>query len=135
MKKRYLMSAMARNLGLIMRKMFGFGTARSLQANGALADAPQIAWFIVLNVMGRSMALFRSERSTTSGENFPADRHGFSPRIANFSTGCYVDHSPVADSAAKSDFVAHRGTCAASRPGVTTHGGLCPCEPDEMVAI
>jgi hypothetical protein len=68
-KKRYLMSAMARNLGLIMRKMFGFGKARSLQANGAIADAPQIAWLIVLNVMGRSMALFRSERSTTSGEN------------------------------------------------------------------
>jgi transposase len=37
-KKRYLMSAMARNLGLVMRHLFGIGTARSLQAAGGLAD-------------------------------------------------------------------------------------------------
>ena len=38
-KKRYLMSAVARNLGLIMRALFGIGTARSLQGEGGLVDA------------------------------------------------------------------------------------------------
>ena len=37
-RKRYLMSAMARNLGLVMRAMFGIGTAKSLQGEGGLAD-------------------------------------------------------------------------------------------------
>ena len=43
-RKRYLMSAMARNLGLVMRRLFGFGTARSLQAEGDLADTLYFAW-------------------------------------------------------------------------------------------
>ena len=33
-RKRYLMSGMARNLGLVMRQLFGMGTARSLQPEG-----------------------------------------------------------------------------------------------------
>ena len=37
-RKRYLMSAMARNLGLVLRHLFGIGTARSLQGEGGLAD-------------------------------------------------------------------------------------------------
>ena len=37
-KKRYLTSAMARNLGLVMRHLFGIGTARSLQGEGGLAE-------------------------------------------------------------------------------------------------
>jgi hypothetical protein len=36
--KRYLMSAMAHNLGLVMRALFGMGTARSLQGGGGIAD-------------------------------------------------------------------------------------------------
>ncbi len=47
-RKRYLMSAVARNLGLVMRKLFGIGTARSLQAEGDLADALCFALFNVL---------------------------------------------------------------------------------------
>jgi len=43
-RKRYLMSAMARNLGLVMRSLFGFGTARSLQAEGDLAATLYFAW-------------------------------------------------------------------------------------------
>jgi transposase len=43
-KKRYLMSGMARNLGLVMRSLFGIGTARSLQAEGDLADDLYFAW-------------------------------------------------------------------------------------------
>jgi transposase len=37
-RKRYLTSAMARNLGLVLRHLFGIGTARSLQGEGTLAD-------------------------------------------------------------------------------------------------
>jgi len=36
--KRYLMSAMAHNLGLVMRALFGMGTARSLQGRNGIAD-------------------------------------------------------------------------------------------------
>ena len=38
-RKRYLMSAMAHNLGIVMRRLFGMGTARSLQGEGGLAAA------------------------------------------------------------------------------------------------
>jgi len=36
---------MARNLGLVMRSLFGMGTARSLQAEGDLADTSHSARF------------------------------------------------------------------------------------------
>jgi hypothetical protein len=48
-RKRYLMSAMAHNLGIVMRKLFGTGTARSQQAEGGLAAA---LYFALLNVVG-----------------------------------------------------------------------------------
>jgi transposase len=44
-RKRYLMSAMAHNLGIMMRQLFGLGTARSLQAAGGLAVALYSALF------------------------------------------------------------------------------------------
>ncbi len=47
-RKRYLMSAVARNLGLLMRHLVGIGTARSLQAAGGLASA---FCFALLNVL------------------------------------------------------------------------------------
>jgi len=37
-QKRYLIAAAARNLGLVMRKVFGMGTARGLQAAGGLVS-------------------------------------------------------------------------------------------------
>jgi len=49
-KKRYLMSAMSRNLGLVMRSLFGIGSARSLQAEGDLAD---ISYFAPFDMQGR----------------------------------------------------------------------------------
>ena len=56
-KKRHLMSAMARNLGLVMRSLFGFGTARSLQAEGDAADNSYFARFDMPNVLTRLIAL------------------------------------------------------------------------------
>ena len=63
--KRYLMSAVARNLGLLMRRLFGIGTARGLQGQGGFADACYLpllhmltvsknVWFIVARSSGRS---------------------------------------------------------------------------------
>jgi transposase len=52
-RKRYLISAMARNLGLLMRALFGIGTARSLQGEGELADALYVALLHVLNALTR----------------------------------------------------------------------------------
>jgi len=50
-KKRYMMSAMARNLGLVMRSLFGIGSARSLQAEGNLADGLYFAWVNVQSAL------------------------------------------------------------------------------------
>jgi transposase len=47
-RKRYLTSAMARNLGLVLRHLFGIGTARSLQGEGGLADD---LYFALLNAL------------------------------------------------------------------------------------
>jgi transposase len=52
-RKRYLMSAMARNLGLVMRHLFGIGTARSLQAAGGLAEELYSALFNTLTALKR----------------------------------------------------------------------------------
>ncbi len=57
MRKRYLISAMSRNLGLVMRSLFGFGTARSLQAEDGLADNLYSAWFDMQSALERLIAL------------------------------------------------------------------------------
>ena len=44
-QKRYLIAAVARNLGLLMRKLFDMGTARGQQAEGGLACVASTAWF------------------------------------------------------------------------------------------
>jgi transposase len=44
-QKRYLIAAVARNLGLVMRKLFGIGTPRGLQAEGGLASLALLTWF------------------------------------------------------------------------------------------
>ena len=55
-KKRHLMSAMTRNLGLVMRKLFGFGTAKSLQGQLGLADSSHIAWAAIWAALTRPIA-------------------------------------------------------------------------------
>ena len=44
-QKRYLIAVMAHNLGLIMRKVFGMGTPRGLQAGGGLVCSVLFTWF------------------------------------------------------------------------------------------
>jgi transposase len=53
-KKRWLVQGAARNLGLVLRKLFGMGTARTLQAAGHLALRVHVAWLIVLRHLHRS---------------------------------------------------------------------------------
>ena len=43
-QKRYLVAAVARNLGLVMRKLFGMGSARGQQAEGGLVCVVLLAW-------------------------------------------------------------------------------------------
>jgi transposase len=43
-QKRYLIAAVARNLGLVMRKLFNMGTARGLQAEGGLVCVASFTW-------------------------------------------------------------------------------------------
>jgi transposase len=66
-KKRHLVSAMARNLGLVMRRLFGIGTARSLQAAGDLADATQTAWLAIQSALAqRIVPTNRAGQKTTA---------------------------------------------------------------------
>jgi transposase len=75
--KRYLLQVAARNLGLILRKLFGIGTARSLQGAGAFAR-------LVHLVMGWCLASWRDLQralvvlrpSDVTAEVPPAPTHG-----------------------------------------------------------
>lgn len=46
-QKRYLIAAVARNLGLVMRKVFGIGTARGLQGEGGLVCFALLVCFYI----------------------------------------------------------------------------------------
>jgi hypothetical protein len=59
--KRYLLQVAARNLGLMLRKLFGIGTARSLQ------DRAGLFWFayFAIEVIWAPSWLSRAARRTT----------------------------------------------------------------------
>jgi transposase len=63
-RKRWLMQGAARNLGLVLRKLFGIGTARTLQDAGRLALRAYVACLIVLRHLQRS-----ASHSALSTEN------------------------------------------------------------------
>ena len=52
-QKRYLLAAVARNMGLVMRKLFGIGTPRGLQAEGGLAAIVLFARFHIYDLLHR----------------------------------------------------------------------------------
>jgi transposase len=58
-QKRYSIAAMARNLGLLMRKVFGIGTPRGLQAVRGLVSLVLFAWIHIQALLHRSLASFR----------------------------------------------------------------------------
>lgn len=70
-RKRYLMSAVARNLGLIMRVLFGLGTARSLQTQGGSSTLRYRAWIAMLLAPSRTLARwFQLERRPARNPSF-----------------------------------------------------------------
>jgi transposase len=52
-QKRYLFAVVARNIGLVMRKLFGIGTPRGLQAEGGLAAIVSFAWIHIYDLSNR----------------------------------------------------------------------------------
>jgi transposase len=69
-RKRYLTSAMARNLGLVLRHLFGIGTARSLQGEGGLADNLYVVLFNTLAALERLLT-----PTTRPGQQKPTANH------------------------------------------------------------
>jgi transposase len=65
-QKRYLIAAVARNLGLIMRKLFGMGTPRGLQAEGGLVSSVCFAWFHVRHAVRRWCLVPTSQQAVSS---------------------------------------------------------------------
>jgi transposase len=62
-QKRYLIAAVARNLGLVMRKLFGIGTPRGLQAESGLFVFMQFVCFHIYSLLHRSQRVFDSSRA------------------------------------------------------------------------
>jgi hypothetical protein len=52
-QKRYLIAAMARNLGLVLRKLFGIGTPRGLQAAGGVVCSVYLVWIHIHRFLRR----------------------------------------------------------------------------------
>lgn len=61
-QKRYLIAAVARNLGLVMRKLFGIGTPRGLQAEGGLFVFVWFACLHIWNLLHRRQCVLESSR-------------------------------------------------------------------------
>lgn len=66
-QKRHLIAAAARNLGLIMRKVFGMGTARGLQAEGGVVSSVCLAWLHVCDYARRCWFAPKSNRIDSPG--------------------------------------------------------------------
>ena len=90
-RKRHLMAAMAHNLGVVMRSLFGMGTARSLQAGGGLADGLYFALSSILRLLKPKYPSIRLNfaRLPVAGPSRP---QGLSRQICptrpTLSTGC-----------------------------------------------
>lgn len=61
-QKRYLIAAVARNLGLVMRKLFGIGTPRGLQAEGGLFVFMQSVCLHIYSLLHRRHRVMESSR-------------------------------------------------------------------------
>jgi len=89
--KRYLLQVAARNLSLIMRKLFGVGTPRGLQSerdSSSLTDLIQILFATLWTTFWRTSNAWRSSAHLALESLRPAPR--FTPAAGNsrFSTAC-----------------------------------------------
>ena len=80
-QKRYLIAAVARNLGLVMRKLFGIGTPRGLQAEGGLFVFVQFVCFHIYEPIASSAS--RSEVVSCSIWNSARPPRDGRPRQTN----------------------------------------------------
>lgn len=62
-QKRYLIAAVARNLGLVMRKLFGMGTPRGLQAAGGLSVFVRFVCFHITSLWHRRYRVLELSRA------------------------------------------------------------------------
>jgi transposase len=58
-RKRYLVSAIARNLGLMMRALCGIGTPRSLQPEGGLCAPIYLLWIVIKGIVTNGIEIAR----------------------------------------------------------------------------
>jgi transposase len=86
-QKRYLIAMAAHNLGLIMRKVFGIGTARGLQAAGSLVSFVCLAWLHVRHTLWRWCRIANSEPTVPISTPQRFDREMLW-RFRPISTGC-----------------------------------------------
>lgn len=77
--KRYLLQVAARNLGLIMRKLFGMGTPRGLQPEG---DASSLAYLIHVLLATLWIVLRRAARALRSRASIALENRRRTPRLA-----------------------------------------------------
>jgi len=87
-QKRYLLTAAARNLGLIMRHLFGIGTPRSLQGRSAGLRRLTGAVGALLTAFWRFTARRWASRSPARAISSPAISSSALTGIRTFSTGC-----------------------------------------------
>jgi transposase len=86
--KRYLLQVAARNLGLIMRKLFGMGTPRSLQKEGDLAASIYLLHFVAWRIGRqriRALVALGAPQSIARVHRPPFAPVAWKP---TFSTGC-----------------------------------------------
>ncbi|EAQ81532.1 hypothetical protein DSM3645_28162 [Blastopirellula marina DSM 3645] len=87
-RKRWTIQAAARNLGLILRTVFGIGTARSLQDLARLFSALYLALILVEKCLRRLVQPEPYKKSELDHSRIlsPANHHPI--ETAAFSTGC-----------------------------------------------
>jgi IS5 family transposase len=77
-RKRYLVSALARNLSVMMRTLFGMGTARSLQPEGGdddgLAALSRLAW-LAMSTSWTALTMFRMPASNLTRRTAQPSAH------------------------------------------------------------
>ena len=90
-RKRWLIQPAARNLGLILRTLFGIGTARSSQADAGLALRRCLAWIATTIALARRTTRIANNTLEINWRHAFAradTRHAERCRISPSSTGC-----------------------------------------------
>jgi hypothetical protein len=86
-QKRYLISAMARNLGLVMRRLYGFGTPKAFQLAGGFFALVYLTLINICALMKRN-TIVPHIRSSQTVELLATHSRWPAPSKDTFSTGC-----------------------------------------------